>query len=165
MRVLHGGGELQEKVVFILPEDALYGIFPTLLKFPLRLCADVHMVGLIGQQDDLFFLEIFVGQRVLFGIGQVGMQLLDGSETDVDVVLVDAFKVVNRRHVYGIGDTVSRCATARKGRGDGFVKEVFGGAGIEKVVSGLGNDVGGVDEEEKVPVALIVEVKDQSCHD
>ena len=82
------------------------------------------------------------------------MQVVNGGETDVDVVFVDTFKIGNRRH----GD-------ANRAEMYGLVKQVFGGQGIEEIVLCLFDDVGGVDEEEEVPIAFFVEVENQARHD
>ena len=113
MRVIQGGGKFQQHIVCVLHKNALHCIFPALQQIPAR--ADVHMVGFIGQKDDLLVLEILIGQGVLFFNGQVRMQLLNGSKTDIDVMFIDAFKIDDRCHSHSLAV-----------QADIFAEEVFG---------------------------------------
>ena len=67
---------------------------------------------------------------------------------------VDAFKIGDRCH----GD-------ANRSEVDRFVKQVFRGKGIEEVVLCLFDNIGGVDEKEKVSIAFFIEVEYQAGHD
>ena len=111
-------------------------------------------MGFVGYQDDAVLSEVFKGDGVLSLGRQIGVEFLDGRETDVDVVVVDTLKVSNRCH----GNLIAADM-------DGVVEKVFGGVGIEKVVLCLFDDVGGIDEEEEVAITLLVEVENQTCHD
>ena len=76
------------------------------------------------------------------------MKLLDGGETDIDVVFVDAFKIGDWCH-----NNTNRSEVAE------VIEEVFGRQGIEEIVLCLFDDVGRVDEEEKVSIAFFIEVE------
>ena len=76
------------------------------------------------------------------------MKLLDGSETDIDVVFVDAFKIGDRGH-----------GNANRSEVDSFVEEVFRGQEIEEIVLCLFDDIGGVDEKEKVSITFFIEIE------
>ena len=75
------------------------------------------------------------------------MQFLNRGETDVDVVGIRSLEILHRRYAHAaIAD-------------DKFlVEKIFDGGGIEKVVFGLFNDVGGIDKEQEVTIALLVEI-------
>ena len=112
------------------------------------------MVGFVGYQDDAVLTEVFEGDGVLSLGCQVGVEFLDGGETDIYVVFVGAFEVGDLRH---------RNLVATEA--DGFVEEVFGRERIEEIVLCLFDDVGGIDEEKEVATALFVEVENQTRHD
>lgn len=82
------------------------------------------------------------------------MKFLNGGETDVDIVGVRTFKIADR------GDRNPFVFN-----GDILIEEVLGGGRIEEVILGFFDDIGGIDEEEKIAVSLVVEVEHQACHD
>ncbi len=90
-----GGGELQQQVVFVLGEDALDGVFPTLKQFALRFGLDVHVMGFAGNHDDAMFAKVFKGEGVFLLASQVGVKFLNGGKADVDVAGIDRFKVLD----------------------------------------------------------------------
>ena len=107
------------------------------------------MVGFVGYQHYAVLSEVFEGDGVLSLGRQVGVEFLDGGETDIYVVFVGALEVGDRYH----GNLIAADM-------DGVVEQVFGQEGIEEVVLCLFDDVGGIDEEEKVAIAFVVEVED-----
>ena len=69
-------------------KDALDGILPTVKQFSLRSGADIHVMGFVGYQDDAVLTEVFEGDGILSLVRQMGVEFLDGGETDVDVFVV-----------------------------------------------------------------------------
>ena len=82
------------------------------------------------------------------------MELLNRREADVDVVFMDTVKIVY----------LCKCDSLSSDM-DIFVEKVFCGVGFQEVILGFSNDVGRIDEKEKVSVTLLVEVENQTCHD
>ena len=74
------------------------------------------MVRFVRNQNGLAFFEIFVRDGAFFEILEVKMELLNRCEADVDVVSVDAFKVVD------FDDLRSASIDPQSG----FVEEIFG---------------------------------------
>ena len=112
------------------------------------------MVGFIGNQDDFVLAKVFKGQGIFLFAGQIGVQLLNRGEADADVIGVDRFKVFDGRNVHAaIPDVNVR------------IEQVLDAGGVEKVVFGFFDDVGGMDEEQEVAIALLVEIENQSRHD
>lgn len=100
------------------------------------------------------FAEVLIGDGVFLFSRKVGMEFLDGCKTDVDVVWVNAFKIINRGNVHAAVSDV-----------DVRIEKIFDGIGIEEVVFGLFDDVRGIDEEQEISIVLFVQVKNQPCHD
>ena len=64
---------------------------------PCALVLHVHMMRFVGDQHDFVLAKILEGEGVFFFGGQVGVQLLDRGEADVDVVGIDRLEVLHRR--------------------------------------------------------------------
>ena len=101
----------------------------------------------IGDQDDVVFAKIFEGDGVFLVGGQVGVQFLDRGEADVDVVGIRAFKIIHRRYAHAaVAD-------------DKFlIEKIFDGGGVEKIIFRFFYDIGGIDKEQEVAIALLVEI-------
>ena len=82
------------------------------------------------------------------------MQFLNRREADIDGVFIDTLKIGYLGYLSALSIKIEI-----------FVEEVFGGARVEEVVLRLLNDISGIDEEEEVAVAVLVEVEHQPCHD
>ena len=82
------------------------------------------------------------------------MKFLNGGETDVDIVGVRTFKIADR------GDRNPFVFN-----GDILIEEVLGGGRIEEVILGFFDDIGGIDEEEKIAISLFVKIQNQAGHD
>jgi len=152
--VVVGGGELQQQVVFVLGEDALDGVFPTLEQFALRPGLYVHVMGFIGNQDDAMLAKVFKCEGVFLLAGQVGVEFLNGGKADVDVAGIDRFKVFDG----GDAHTTISDMNVR-------IEQVLNAGGVEKVIFGFFDDVGGIDKEQEIAVVLLVEIEDQPRHD
>lgn len=151
--------KLEEEVFVILSKNFLNSIFSAwffyefaILLFLFGCC--LYMVCFIGNKDDLIFTEIFSCQLIFFLIVEVAMEFLDSGEADIDRMGVAIFKIVyfENRDSDIIND-------------DLLCKKKFFGCAIEKIVLGFGDDVVGIDEEEKISVSPLVKVKHKSCHD
>jgi len=83
----------------------------------------------------------------LFLAGQVGVEFLNRGEADVDVAGIDAFKVLHGRDAH-----------AAIGNVNVVIEKIFDAGEIEEVIFGLFDNVGGVDKEQEVAVALFVKI-------
>ena len=91
------------------------------------------------------FLEIFCKGDL--------KHLGDRSKADIDVAFIDAFKIGNR--CYGN----PFCAES-----DILGKKKLGRLGIEKIVFCLFNNISGIDEKQKIPIAFFIKIKNQPRH-
>ena len=79
---------------------------------------------------------------------------MDGGETDIDIVGINRLKVLHCRDPHGaVGDVNFR------------VEQVFNTGRVEEIVPRLFDDIGGIDEKEKVSIALFIQVENQPRHD
>ena len=152
--VIVRGREFQQQVILVLLEDALDGIFPILEKLLVTCRLDVQVMRFVGNQNHLLFAEILERDGVLFFRRQVNVQLLNRGKADADVARIDALKILDRRnpHVPVANDNVRYEQKLRRSR-------------IQEVVFRLLDDVRGIDEEQEITVALLIQVQDQPRHD
>ena len=79
---------------------------------------------------------------------------MDGSEADIDSVGINRLKVFHRRDPHWVVGDVNVP-----------VEQVFDTGRIEEIVPRLFNDISGIDEKEKVSIALFIKVENQPRHD
>ena len=134
------GGELQEQIGGVLPENPLDGVLPTFKKLSFTFGLRVQVVRLVGDQDDLVLAEILERDRVFLLGRQVTVEFLDRREADVDIPGIDGLEVLDRRDpdVLIADDDVGHEKELRRLR-------------IQEVVPRLLDDVCRVDEEQEVP--------------
>jgi len=78
------------------------------------------------------------------------VQFLNGGEADVNVAGIDRFKVLNGGDAHAaIPDMNVR------------IEQILDAGGVEEVIFGLFDDVGGIDKEQEIAIALLVEIEDQ----
>lgn len=140
--VILRGGELEQKILFVLREDALDSVFPTLEHLHLGFGLDVDVMGFVRNQHHSVLTEVFKGDSVFFFSCQVRVEFLNRREADVDAAGIDAFKVLYWRNAH-----------AAVANHHFLIEKIFDGGGIEEVVFGLFDDVGGVDKEQEVAVS------------
>ena len=112
------------------------------------------MVGFVREQHHGRLGKILQRQAVFPHHPQVGVQALRGGEQDVDGLRIAGLEVgdLPDLHPMPVHKDLRR-------------EEVFGGAGIQEDVPGLLDDGGEVHKEEKIPVALLIEIGDEPRHD
>ena len=113
----------------------------------------VDVVRFVRYQHHALPLEVVQGHAVFFRIEDGGVKPLDGGEQDVDVVGGSGLEVGHLADVHPL--VVDD---------DGGGKQVLRGRGVEEVVPRFVDDVGAVHEEQKVAVALGVEVGNGGRH-
>ena len=152
--VIVRGRKFQQQIIHVLLEDALDRVLPTLVQLQLASGLGVQVVGFIGNQNNLVLAKILERNGVLFFRRKVNVQLLNRSEADVDVVRVDALKVLDGRNAHvAVADEDVR-----------FEKKL-GQLRIQEVVLRLLDDVRRIDEEQEIPVTLLIQVENQPRHD
>jgi len=77
------------------------------------------------------------------------MQFLNGGETDIDILWIHPLKIADRRD--GNPPVVNY---------DRFIEKVFTGCGVEKIITGLFNDIGGIDKKKEITVTLFIKKQD-----
>ena len=148
------GGKFEQEILMVLLENFLHRVFPTLEHLDFGFGLHVHVMGFIGNQDNFMLAEVFVRDGVFFFSRQVGMEFLNGGKANADFVLVCAFKIINGGNAHAaVSDVNIR------------IEKIFDGIGIEKIILCLFDDVGGVDEEQEVSIALFIQVKNHPRHD
>ena len=79
------------------------GVLPVAIKRVLVSGCHVKVVCLISQHNDFPICEVIIAERILFGILQVDMQLLNGREFDIDVIIAEDFEeYLNRENHKGV---------------------------------------------------------------
>lgn len=79
---------------------------------------------------------------------------MDGGETDIDIVGINRLEVLYWCDSHGaVGDVNIP------------TEQVFDTDGIKEIVPRLFDDIGGIDEKEKVSIALFIQVENQPRHD
>ena len=142
----------------MLAEDGFYSLLPGViagffLRRALFLGIHIEMMGLVGDQHRFMGLEILKGHGIFLGRPQICMESLGGGKAEVDGVrtgileifhLPDGDMAAVQNHVPG--------------------KQVFGRSRVGEILPGLFHNVGEVDEKQKVPVSLLVEIQHQPRH-
>lgn len=82
------------------------------------------------------------------------MEFLNRGKANANVVGIGRFKILDGRNAHAAvaDDNV-------------LIEEIFDGRGIEKIVFGFLDNVGRVDEEKEIAIALFVKIQNQSRHD
>ena len=75
------------------------------------------------------------------------MQFLNGGEADINIVGINGFKIICGVDIYTLIFDMNS-----------LPKKIFNAIGVEKIIFGFLDDIGGVNKKEKVSVALLVEI-------
>ena len=108
-------------------------------------CLRIDMVCLVSDKDNWLLRKIIYGHTILAWIVERRVQALNGSEAEVDTIGISTLEILH--FVYLDLLTVNL---------DLLRKKILVRSGIKKVITRLLNDIGTINEEQEIAVALFV---------